>query len=305
MAVVCNSIRGQARTTTGSEIAAIVVRDTIYSRNPGLRRPRRLGACSRMRPASTFSPMTRPLHLLTVQNSDIGPMGFVGEHVYRRGATVEEVMPQEGDPLPADHRPYDGVIVLGGTMDAFDDEKNPQFQPLIALLRGFHAAEKPILGICLGAKLVARTFDQPVYRHIELEVGFTEIEITEAGAASPLLAGAARRQWVMEWHQDTFDLPPGAELLATGARCRNQAFRIGEHVHAFQFHFEATRPMLRSWLKSAGPGFQARHPGLVARFEADLARHMPAQAALARRISERWLDLAEARARGRKLPKAV
>jgi GMP synthase (glutamine-hydrolysing) len=250
--------------------------------------------------------MTRPPHLLVVQNSDLGHMGFVGEHVYRRGATVVEVMPQDGDPLPADHGRYDGTIVLGGTMDAFDDEKNPQFQPMIELLRGFHRAEKPILGICLGAQLAARVFDKPVYRHIELEVGFTEVEITEAGARCPLLAGAARRQRVMEWHQDTFELPEGAELLVTGERCRNQAFRIGAHVYAFQFHFEATIPMLRSWARAADAKALARtHPHFLPGFERDLAAHMPAQAALANQIANRWLDLVESRARSQRLPRAV
>ena len=178
--------------------------------------------------------------------------------------------------LPADHGPYDGVIVLGGTMDAFDDEKNPHFQPLIQLLRGFHPADKPILGICLGAQLVARVFDKPVYRHVELELGFTEVEITDAGARSPLLAGAARRQRVMEWHQDTFDLPEGAELLVTGERCRNQAFRIGHHVYAFQFHFEATRPMLRSWVKAADIAALRQEPsGFPSR---PRGRHRPAYA---------------------------
>jgi GMP synthase (glutamine-hydrolysing) len=250
--------------------------------------------------------MTRPLHLLSVQNSELGHMGFVGEHLYRRGATVEEVMPQEGDLLPPDHAPYDGVIVLGGTMDAFDDEKNPYFHPLIQLLRGFHRADKPILGICLGAQLVARVFDKPVYRHVELEVGFTEVEITDAGARSPLLAGAARRQRVMEWHQDTFDLPEGAELLVTGERCRNQAFRIGHHVYAFQFHFEATRPMLRSWAKAANFEALAKsHPHFLPNFERELAQYMPAQAALARQIAGGWLDLVEASAAPHRLPKAV
>ena len=250
--------------------------------------------------------MTRPLHLLVLQNSDLGHMGFVGEHVYRRGATVDEVMPQDGDPMPADHGRYDGTIVLGGTMDAFDDEKNPQFLPMIELLRGFHRAEKPILGICLGAQLCARVFDKPVCRHIELEVGFTEVEVTEAGARSPLLAGVARRQQVMEWHQDTFELPEGAELLVTGQRCRNQAFRIGEHVYAFQFHFEATTPMLRSWARSANPERLAKtHPHFLPGFERELAAHMPAQAALARQIANRWLDLVEARALSQRLPRAV
>jgi GMP synthase (glutamine-hydrolysing) len=249
--------------------------------------------------------MTRPLHLLTLQNDVLGPMGLVGEQLMRRGATVEEVMPQEGDPLPTDHADYDGAIVLGGAMDAFDDEKNPQFRPTIELLRGFHAAEKPILGICLGAQLVARTFDKPVYRHIELELGFTEVEITPAGAATPLFAGLPRCQWVMEWHQDTFELPEGAELLVTGQRCRNQAFRIGRHVYAFQFHFEANKAMLRSWLKPNRAALQASHPQFVAGFEREIAAHMPAQIAFAGQISNRWLDLVEEQSRRRKLPRAV
>jgi GMP synthase-like glutamine amidotransferase len=176
---------------------------------------------------------------------------------------------------------------------------------MIELLRGFHRAEKPILGICLGAQLVARVFDKPVYRHAELEVGFTEVEITEAGARSPLLAGVARRQWVMEWHQDTFDLPEEAELLVTGARCPNQAFRIGQHVYAFQFHFEATTPLLRSWVKAANPAALAKsHPHFLPGFEPALARHMPAQTALARQIANGWLDLVAARAAAQQLAKA-
>jgi len=240
--------------------------------------------------------MNRPLHLLTVQNDALSPMGFVGEHAYRRGATVDEVMPHEGDPLPPDHARYDGAIILGGPMDAFDDAKNPQFGPLIELLRGFHAAEKPILGICLGAQLVARTFEKPVYRHHEVEIGFTEVEITEAGAATPLLGGLDRRQWVMEWHQDTFDLPEGAELLAAGERCRNQAFRIDSHVYAFQFHFEASRRILRSWVRGNQDSLKRRHPAFLAGIEADVARYMPGQAAFARHVAGQWLDLVEARA---------
>ena len=240
-----------------------------------------------------------------MQNNDLGHMGFVGEHVYRRGATVEEVMPQEGDGLPADHGPYDGVIVLGGTMDAFDDEKNPYFQPLIRLLRGFHQADKPILGICLGAQLVARVFDKPVYRHVELELGFTEVEITDAGARSPLLAGAARRQRVMEWHQDTFDLPEGAELLVTASAAATRPSASGLTSMPSSSTSRPRRPMLRSWVRAADAAVLAKtHPDFLPGLEGDIARHMPAQAALARQISERWLDLVEASAAPRRLQKA-
>ena len=248
--------------------------------------------------------MERPLNVLSIQNEAISPPGYVGERIHRRGGTIEEVMPQHGDPLPESHAPFDGVLVLGGTADAFDDERNPQFRPLIRLLQGFHAAEKPILGICLGAQLAARTFEKRVYRHHELELGFTEIEITPAGAGTPLLSGLARKQWVMEWHQDTFDLPDGAELIATGKRCINQAFRIGQHVYAFQFHFEASRPLLRSWVKAGLASLEKSHPDFHVQIERQFERHMAGQTAFARHVSDRWLDLVEARAGLGRLPKA-
>ena len=252
----------------------------------------------------SFAPMETALNILCIQNDAIGPPGIVGEQIFRRGGLLDEVMPHDGDALPADHGRYDGVIVMGGAMDAFDDEGYPQFWPLIRLLQGFHGAGKPILGVCLGAQLVARTFEKPVYRHRELELGFTEVAITDAGAATPLLSGLDRRQWVMEWHQDTFDLPDGAELLVAGERCRNQAFRIGDHVYAFQFHFEVTKSIVRNWVKTQMTYLKEQHPYFPAQIERDFALHMANQNMLARRISNAWLDLVEARAARRQLPKA-
>jgi GMP synthase (glutamine-hydrolysing) len=239
--------------------------------------------------------METPLNILCIQNDAIGPAGLIGEQIFRRNGNLDVVMPHDGDAMPDDHAAYDGVLVLGGAMDAFDDENYPQFWPMIRLLRGFHAAGKPILGVCLGAQLVARTFDKPVYRHHELELGFTEVEITDVGIATPFFSGLARKQWVMEWHQDTFDLPDGAELLITGERCRNQAFRIGQHVYAFQFHFEVTRPMVRQWLKVAAEFLKREHPDFPARVEREFSLYLANQNALARRISDTWLDLVEAR----------
>src|SRR5450755_3663021 len=123
-----------------------------------------------------FTPMEAPLNILCIQNDAIGPAGLIGEQIFRRNGNLDVVMPHDGDAMPGDHAAYDGVLVLGGAMDAFDDENYPQFWPMIRLLRGFHAAGKPILGVCLGAQLVARVFDKPVYRHHELELGFTEVE---------------------------------------------------------------------------------------------------------------------------------
>ena len=238
--------------------------------------------------------MAAPLNILCIQNDPIGPAGLIAEQLFRRNGNLDVVMPHEGDAMPEGHAPYDGVLVMGGPQDAFDDENYPQFWPMIRLLRGFHAVGKPILGVCLGSQLLARVFDKPVYRHHELELGFTEVEVTEAGAKSPLLAGMDRKQWVMEWHQDTFDLPEGAELLITGNRCRNQAFRIA-NAYAFQFHFEVTKPMIRMWLKVAGDFLKREHPDFPERVEREMESHMARQKALACQITDRWLDIAEAR----------
>ena len=155
--------------------------------------------------------------------------------------------------------------------------------------------------------------DAHVYPNEEKEIEFFPVLWTEAAvqwtAATMHGTGSMLRDLetlpVFHWHGETFDLPDGAVLLASTKACRNQAFRIGPHAYAFQFHFEATRPMLRSWVKAADIAALAKtHPDFLPGLEGDIARHMPGQAALARQISERWLDLVEASAAPRRLQKA-
>ncbi len=238
------------------------------------------------------------LRILCVLHDCLSPAGTLGLAIAGRGGEYDEVTPHDGDPLPGDHTAYDGVIVLGGPMGADDDENYPHFQDLIALLQGFHAAGKPMMGVCLGAQLFARVFDRRVLRHHELEFGFTEIAITEAGAGDPLLAGLGRRQWLMEWHQDTFELPEGAVLLATGERCPNQACRIGENAYAFQFHFETTRPIVRSWVNARREFLRVRHPDFFARIKREFDLHMADQMAFCLTVGDRWFKLVETRRRG-------
>lgn len=235
------------------------------------------------------------MRILSVLHDCISPSGTLGLAIARRGGEFDELTPHDGDPLPEDHGGYDGAIVFGGPMGAADDANYPHFRPLIRLLRGFHAAGKPLMGVCLGAQLFARVFDKKVVRHHELEFGFTRIDLTDEGAADPLLAGLGRTQWLMEWHQDTFELPEGAVLLATGDRCPNQAFRMGETLYAFQFHLESTRPIVRSWVNARRRFLERNYPDFFQRIERDFDRHMADQMVFTGRLAQRWLDLVEAR----------
>ena len=231
------------------------------------------------------------MRILSVLHDSMAPTATLGECVVRRGGSYDEVTPHDGDALPSDHQGYDGVIVMGGPMDADDDANYPHFQKLIRLLQGFHAAGKPMMGVCLGAQLFARTFGKEVKRHHELEFGFTENFVTDDGAKDPLLKGLGRSQWLMQWHQDTFDLPDGAVLLMRGDKCENQAFRLGDTVYAFQFHLETTKPILRTWVRVRHNFLKQEHPYFFEKIEQQFADHMADQMAFTRTVGDRWLDL--------------
>jgi GMP synthase-like glutamine amidotransferase len=124
-----------------------------------------------------------------------------------------------------------------------------------------------VLGICLGAQLIARGYGAENILGRPVEFGWQEVTATEAGEADPLLAATAGGAPVFHWHTDTFTLPEGAVHLATSAMTPNQAFRIGRAVYGIQFHFEADRRLVESWSRDfaeviAGyaPDWPERHP---------------------------------------------
>ncbi len=108
------------------------------------------------------------------------------------------------------------------------------------------AQRKPVLGICLGAQLIARAAGATVRRNPAKEIGWFGLRFTGAAANDRLFQGLSD-ETVFHWHGETFDLPDGAELLASSELCRNQAFRIGEEVYGLQFHLEVTPAMIADW----------------------------------------------------------
>lgn len=141
----------------------------------------------------------------------------------------------------------DLLIVLGGPIGADRDDLYPFLKPELAAIEKRLGARKPVLGICLGAQLIARAAGARVYRAPAREIGFAPIELTEAGASS-CLAPFAHDPMTLHWHGDTFDLPDGAVRLASSAICENQAFSLGRHAIGFQFHPEAGAGRIEHWL---------------------------------------------------------
>ncbi len=151
------------------------------------------------------------------------------------------------DPMPVHQADKsDLLVVLGGPVGAYEDDLYPFLRDELALLQHRLANRASVLGICLGAQLVARALGAPVYPGPIKEIGWCPLVLTEAGRNG--LLGALDGVPVLHWHGDTFDLPKTAVRLASTAACANQAFSVGDHVLAFQFHPEATGADFERWL---------------------------------------------------------
>ena len=141
----------------------------------------------------------------------------------------------------------DLLIVLGGPIGAYEDDAYPFLAEEIDILEQRLAANRPTLGICLGAQLIARAAGARVFPSGGKEIGFAPIRLSEAGRSS-CLAPFADAPMTLHWHGDTFDLPAGAERLASTDLCENQAFALGANIIGFQFHPEASAKGFEKWL---------------------------------------------------------
>ena len=152
-------------------------------------------------------------------------------------------------PRPIDD--YGAVLVFGGAMHADQDEHHPWLRDENLLLQRLLDLHVPTLGVCLGAQLIAKAAHAPVYAASEPEIGWFEVELTEAAADDPIFSELPARFDAFQWHYYTHGLPAGAVELARSRVC-TQAFRLGEHVWGVQFHPEVTEGQVGTWLSMDG-----------------------------------------------------
>jgi len=183
--------------------------------------------------------------ICVVQQAESCGPGQIAEVFARHGVAWDLCHAGDGEALPDVHDAA-GFLLLGGPMSV-----NDPLDFLAAQMRLIEEAvrlDAPVLGVCLGAQLVAKALGARVRKADVPEIGWTPVWLTTEGTDDALITGIRPGDPVMQWHNETFDLPHGAVRLAYSEHCENQAFRLGNRVHAVQFHPEATPGIIRQWI---------------------------------------------------------
>jgi GMP synthase-like glutamine amidotransferase len=174
-------------------------------------------------------------------------LGLIAPALEAAGLEYEYVdLPSDAN-RPLDLKAAGGLIFMGGPRSVNDDLDYVRREIEVirqAAHRGF-----PMLGVCLGAQLIAKALGARVYRNAVKEIGWFPVRWREAAAEDALLAGLPNPATVFHWHGETFDLPEGAVWLASSGACRHQAFRCGGNIYGLQFHLEVTPGMIAGWIE--------------------------------------------------------
>jgi GMP synthase (glutamine-hydrolysing) len=177
-----------------------------------------------------------------------------------------------------------GLIVFGGEMNVDEVDRHPFLLTERRLMRRAVDSGLPVLGICLGAQMLARALDAPVSRAPVRELGFKKVTLTGVGQRDRLLGAFHTGDCVFQWHEDTFELPAGADLLAVGDDVHNQAFRYGANAWGVQFHFEIDQEGVEAWLRLAEPTLEQTFKRSAHEVRDELRMYVAAQQERARHL---------------------
>lgn len=190
-------------------------------------------------------------------------------HMPREGAgTLELFLKSQGTSLeywdiPKDPQRkveegrYDALVVLGGPMGVYEESQYPFIQRELEFMDQVLKHRKPVLGVCLGAQMIAKVLGARVVKGPWKEIGWYEVALCDEAARDPVFLSLfdssatdqSRKIVVFQWHGDAFEIPHEAVKLAYSSLYPNQAFRYGAHVYALQFHIEMTEEMIQEWIK--------------------------------------------------------
>ncbi|MGE4611114.1 MAG: type 1 glutamine amidotransferase [Paracoccaceae bacterium] len=236
------------------------------------------------------------MHLLVLQHADVEHPGIFRRFLQEDGHSWDAVELDAGEPLP-DIDKYDGLWVMGGPMDVWQEDEFPWLIAEKVFIRNaVEGAGLPFLGLCLGHQLLAEALGGSVGRSEKPEVGVLPVQLTEVGASGVFLDGLPEIFPALQWHgAEVKTMPIGAECLATSPDCPVQVMRWGTRAHSCQFHIEIEPDTVNTWSKIpeyAAALSTAIGDGAVAKLDSDCSDNMREFNIMAERIYLNWLQTA-------------
>ena len=196
------------------------------------------------------------------QHEPFEGLGMIAEWATRHGHSLARTAFFDAGAVIPDPEDYDALIVMGGSMGVYDEHRFPWLAAEKAHICAAIDAGKYVLGICLGAQLIAASLGARVAPHVHKEIGWFPVTMTDVGAVHPLLLGFNSTMSVFHWHGDRFEIPLGAYHLMSSEACDNQAFAYGERVLALQFHLEMDPTAVRAIMAACAEELRREGTGL-------------------------------------------
>jgi len=210
------------------------------------------------------------MKVLAVIHGDNVRAGVFADVLDERGHELEEWSLAWDRPLPRPLDDYGAVLVFGGAMHADQDDRHPWLRDENSLLQRLIHVRTPVLGVCLGAQLLAKSAHGPVHPATQPEIGWYPVELTEEAEDDPLFGRLPRRFHAFQWHYYTYGVPAGAQELARSRVC-TQAFRLGELAWGIQFHAEVTQGQIEEWARQDGHEVPVPTEALIAETHSRIA----------------------------------
>ncbi|GGY73430.1 amidotransferase [Cellvibrio zantedeschiae] len=189
------------------------------------------------------------MRIHSLQHVPFEDIGSLIQDVKASGHSLTTTHWYKGDSAP-ELESFDLLVVMGGPMGVYDDDIYPWLAPEKEFIAKAIAAGKKVMGICLGAQLIACVLGAQVTRNVYREIGWFPLEICADASSHPVAKILAECKYVFHWHGDTFAIPPQAQLLASSKACANQAYVIDNQVYGFQFHLETTEQSAAALIKN-------------------------------------------------------
>lgn len=227
--------------------------------------------------------------IFVIRHQESAPLGLLRDVFDERGVAWRYVDCWRRDDVPAVDQ-VGALIVLGGEMNADEVDGFPHLSRVRGLMRDAVDADIPVLGICLGAQVLARALGGDVYPSPRREIGFVPVRATPAAHTDPVVAPFAPAAKVFQFHEDTCSLPPGAELLFEGDEVAVQGFRAGERAYGLQFHLEVTEREIAAWCDES-PDLEPAWGVTKEELLRAARTHLPDQHRRARDTAAGFLDL--------------